>query len=89
MKKKRELITPDRVAADDSAVEIIRVWALSEVQEMAIRQGFCEDPAEWGIILVDLARLISRSYDEDEDVQNQALERVKEGFDAEWEYPTD
>ena len=66
---------------------MVRVWAAGGKQHVSISTGIWEDPANWGILLVDLAKHIAKSYADES--YNDVLVRIKEGFDAEWGSPTD
>lgn len=86
----KELPVPAVVRADPMAKELIRVWAAAGKQHISIATGLWEDPASWGLALVDLARHIALAYAET--LGRDAaltLERIKEGFDVEWKHPTD
>ena len=49
-----------------------------------------DDPAAWGILLVDLARHAASSYEQTSGLdRDAALERIKDGIDAEWNSATD
>src|SRR5690349_10370152 len=89
-RKKAELIIPPEAESDDKAIELARVWAAGGKQHVTLRVGLWDDPAAWGMMLVDLARHAANAYAEDtgHDV-NRVLARIKEGFDIEWEHPTD
>jgi hypothetical protein len=55
-----------------------------------LKVGQWRDPAAWGIMLVDLARHVASAYQQLEGRKlDDTLARIKEGFDAEWGYPTD
>lgn len=81
------LLVPDSVKNDDNAVELIRVWAASGQQHISIATDVWENPAAWGIMLVDLARHISKSYVGEN--SDHVLQLIKQGFDAEWSEPTE
>jgi len=86
----QELNIPPIAATDVGSVELARVWAAKGAQHVTIRVGHWTDPAAWGIFLVDLARHVARAYEQsDGKIQAQILSRIKAGFDAEWESPTD
>jgi hypothetical protein len=51
-------------------------------------QPVWDDPLAWGLLLVDLARHAARAYGQLE-VCSEALARIRQGFDAEWDNPTD
>ena len=88
--KLSELPIPPPIASDKNARELLRVWAAHGRQHISIATEVWDDPAAWGIMLVDLAKHIARSYQERENVDAaQTLKRIKEGFDAEWATCTD
>lgn len=88
--KRRELPVPGAVDADPEAAELIRVWAADGKQHVSLATEVWEDPAAWGILLVDLARHIAVAYEQTSSQQYAAaLKRIREGFDAEWEHATD
>ena len=88
--KHRELVIPPIAAADPEACELVRVWAAEGSQHVSIAADAWEDPAIWGIALVDLARHISRAYEQMGKGEAAAmLDRIREGFDAEWNHATD
>jgi hypothetical protein len=81
----KALPIPAPALADPAAVELARVWVAGGDQHVSLAVGVWEDPAAWGIMLVDLARHVAQAYAQDQggDV-DQILSRVREGFDAEW-----
>ncbi len=83
----KELPIPSEVLNQEWAIELASLWAAGGKQHISIAQGVWEDPANWGILLVDLARHIAKTYPDIS--EEEVLSRIKEGFDAEWEYPTD
>ncbi len=90
MAKRNELPIPEGARFDSNALELARVWAAGGKQWAAVATKIWEDPAAWGIMLVDLARHIADSYARDEGRDaNEVLDRIKQGFDVEWENPTD
>ena len=85
----RERPIPEKVAASEDAVEVARIWAASGAQHVSVATGIWEDPAAWGLLLVDLARHIAASYEATSAMNREAaMERVRRGFDAEWSFPT-
>jgi len=72
------------------SVELARIWASAGDQYMTIATEVWDDPAAWGIMLVDFARHISKAYEQAGHGKWPAiLQRIREGFDAEWDVPTD
>lgn len=83
----RELPVPAEALEQNLALELVRVWAGGGEQHVSIANNVWDDPANWGILLVDLAKHIAKSYSEEN--YDSTLARIREGFDAEWESPTD
>jgi|GEM_PF-983510 len=81
----------------EEAIEILRIWLdngpLSVCHKFALLPRISNDVAAWGIILVDIARHVAHAYATSEPQSEKAyfevLNRIKEGFDAEWGDPTD
>lgn len=77
--------------------EILRVWLdrgpQARTQKFVLLPRISNDPAVWGGILVDIARHVANAYatsnPQKEKIYSIVLNRIKEGFDAEWEFPTD
>lgn len=85
-----ELPVPPIAMTDDTARELARVWAAEGRQHVSIEVGVWDDPAAWGMFLVDLARHVAHAYQQTEGRDPaEVLARIREGFDAEWEEPTD
>jgi len=87
---KNELPVPVQAAADESARELVRVWAAGGQQHVALASGLWHDPGAWGIVLADLSRHLARAYVQTEGMaESDVLRRIREAFDAEWNRPTD
>jgi hypothetical protein len=85
-----ELPIPPIAASDRDSQEIARIWAAHGSQHVALATGLWEDPAAWGIMLVDLAHHVANAYEQGAGLdRSEVLARIREGFDAEWESPTD
>lgn len=85
----RQLPIPGPAAKDAAALEMLRVWAAGGKQHVSIATGLWEDPASWGIMLVDLAKHVANAYEQSEGMDRLAvLKRIRAGFDAEWGSPT-
>ena len=87
----RSLSIPPGAETDPEATELVRVWAAHGEQHAVLRvEAWGENPAPWGILLVDLARHVARAYREIYGRSEQeSLARIRELFDAEWGSPTD
>jgi hypothetical protein len=87
---RKELPIPPLAANNQAAAELIRVWSAQGKQRVSIATNVWKDPAAWGIMLVDLAKHIANSYEQTQNMGSEsALARIREGFDAEWGFPTD
>lgn len=85
-----QLPIPRDVEGDSAAFELVRIWVAGGGQRASIATGIWDDPAAWGMMLVDLARHIANAYEQTEGLDaDDVLSRIKQGFDAEWESPTD
>ncbi|MFH0344932.1 MAG: DUF5076 domain-containing protein [Chromatiales bacterium] len=90
MKETKELPIPPDAVKDTQAKEIVRIWAGGDLQHISLDSQIWDDPAAWGLLLVDLARHVSAAYQQLEGSDPmETLARIKEGFDAEWNAPTD
>jgi len=88
-KKPAELIVPPAVKSDPAARELVRVWAAHGQQHVSIAADVWDDPATWGIMLVDLARHVANYYRTQRGMDpNAGLTRIRTLFDAEWDSPT-
>ena len=86
----KQLPIPGAAANDARAIELLRVWVAGGKQHVSLASSVWRDPASWGIMLVDLAKHIANAYEQSEGMPYaDVLQRVKEGFDAEWGTPTD
>jgi len=82
---RKSLPIPEAAAVDEDAIELVRVWAASGKLHISIATSVWEDPAAWGIVLVDLANHAAKAYElEGSADYQQTLSRIKNGFDAEW-----
>jgi hypothetical protein len=84
------LPVPPGVEQAPDAVEVLRLWVANGSQHVIVSTAQWRDPAAWGLALVDLARHIARAYEAGGGPpEADALARLREGFDAEWNVPTD
>jgi Domain of unknown function (DUF5076) len=80
-------VPPD--ALEKGGHEVLRASIVDGGVSVALRRSF-EDPFTWGILLVDLARHAARIYAMETDLsEDDALEQIRAGIDAELERPTD
>jgi len=75
---------------DPKAVEIARIWGALGDQHVSLRPDAWDDPAAWGILLVDLAKHVANAhYELSGRKPSETLSRIRAGFDAEWNDATD
>ncbi len=79
---KEQPIPPDAAERED-AVEVLRAFVLDGGLSISFTRAF-EDPAMWGMMLVDIARQAARAYDKEGVMgEAEALQRITEMFEAE------
>ncbi|RMI08682.1 MAG: DUF5076 domain-containing protein [Calditrichaeota bacterium] len=76
-------------AENPDAFEVLRIWTAPGAYQQVILRTSWEDPGAWGILLVDIARHAARAYEREGWDRREALDRIRELFDAEWDFPTD
>ena len=85
---KDELAPPSAATGDPRSFELARLWLAEGAPHVALRTGVWPDPAAWGIVLVDLARLIAVAYHQSSEITlADAFERILVGLRAELEAP--
>jgi hypothetical protein len=85
----RELLPPP-IAQELGAQEVLRVWSGHDLPQQYVLETTWQDPAAWGLLLVDIARHVARAYARSTGIpEREALARIKAGLDAEWAEPTD
>ena len=76
--------------ADHHGTEVLSTQLAPDGSLIVKLQPVWDDPAAWGLLLVDLARHAARAYGQLEVCSEaEALARIRQGFDAEWDNPTD
>ena len=85
----RPLDPPPLAKTNAQAFEVLRVWAAPESPQQITLRPVWDDPAAWGLLLVDIARHASQAYAANGKDPKMVLARIRAGFDAEWGSPTD
>src|ERR1700747_2430590 len=83
-----ELSVPERVSTSERAMEMARIWIADGKQVIALSPNLWSDPGNWGLMLVDVARQLSRQYADAGWKEEDVLLRIRAAFDAEWRSPT-
>jgi len=87
---KGELPAPPATKACVTSLELVRVWAIDGKQHVTLAAELWDDPAAWGIMLVDLAKHVADAYHQSTGRETEEiLNRIKVGFEAEWCSATD
>ena len=90
MSQKDQLAIPGAAVRDPQSFEVLRVWVANNNQQVSLRVGVWEDPAGWGLLLADIARHVVNTYEPaSAAAREQILSRIRMGFDAELQSPTD
>lgn len=76
-------------STEQSAVEVLRVWAAPGSPQQLTLRPVWKDAAAWGLVLVDIARHAANAYEAEGADREATLTRIKSAFDAEWTSPTD
>jgi hypothetical protein len=85
----RMLEPPPIAKTEPAAIEILTVWAAPGKAEQFTIKTTYKDPATWGLVLVDIARHVSRAYAAEGRDEKSTLDRIRTAFEAEWSHPTD
>ena len=86
---KFEALSAPPDALEKGGHEVLRAVIVEGGVSVALRRSF-DEPFTWGVLLVDLARHAARIYAlETELSEEQALEQIRGGIEAELHRPTD
>jgi hypothetical protein len=81
-------IPPDALT-NDKAVEVLRAFVVDGGLSISFTRAF-DDPAMWGMMLVDIARHAARVYEKEGAMSEaEAMARIVEMFESELGNPTD
>jgi hypothetical protein len=70
-------------------MELASIWIVDKKQQVVLSGNLWDDPAAWGLMLVDIARHVANAYADQGRSRDEVLRRIRAAFDAEWEAPTD
>lgn len=85
----KELAPPPGVRTASRAMELARIWIVDNKQQITLSGNLWDDPAAWGLMLVDLARHVANAYESQGQDRSQVFSRILAAFDAECRHPTD
>lgn len=71
----------------DSTREILKVWLEQEEPKFSLQPVF-DDPGIWGLLFVDIARLLGQAYADTGRDATETINRIRDGFVAEFDNPT-
>jgi hypothetical protein len=87
--KKFDSLDPPPAALKEGGTEIFRAAVVHSGLHVSLRRSF-DDPAMWGLLLVDIARHAARIYEKEGAMSFEAaLKRIKDMYAAEMNSPTD
>lgn len=84
-----ELPIPLTIEDSEKSMEMVRIWIADNEQHVILTPNLWDDPGAWGLMLVDLARHVSKAYAQSGNDEAVVLQRIKEAFDVEWDNPTE
>lgn len=88
-KQDQRALAPPPIASESSAVEVLRAWAAPGTPQQLTLRVVWGDPGAWGLMLIDIARHAANAYENEGHNREEALNRIRELWDAEWVNPTD
>ena len=89
MQDSDSLPVPQQVQDANQKIELARIWLADGNQVVTLSTQVWNDPAYWGLMLVDLARHVATAYESLGNNRETTLERIRSAFDAEWSHATD
>lgn len=85
-KEHKELPIPDSTKRQERALEVLRVWINGDGAMDATANVAFEDPAAWGVLLIDIARHLSKAYAEQTGVDEvEAFETMRQVLHQTWD----
>ena len=86
----KPLPIPPAAEINVESTEVLRLWKVPKIgQQVILRHDAWEDPAAWGLMLVDIAQHVARAFTQEGQDQEEVFQRILAGFCAEIESPTD
>lgn len=90
MADSNQLRVPDEARNDRKSFELLRVWIANGEQHISLRASVWSEPEAWGMMLADLAGHVANSLEQGAGMdREEAMERIREGFETEFDTPTD
>jgi hypothetical protein len=85
-----ELPPPVGMTTTKDCQEVLRAWVANKGLSVSLNPMAFGGPDTWGLLLVDVARHVSRAM-EQEGVANfeTSMRAIRKLFDAEWDFPND
>lgn len=88
-KRRHASLRPPPISNDPAAFEMLRVWAHERGGQQVVLKTTWQDPAGWGLLLVDLAGHAAKAYAGEGWSEADAFARILDGLKAELAAPTD
>jgi hypothetical protein len=81
---------PTPPAGDHPTIEVLRVWIAKQELQCSLQVDVLPDPADWGLLLADVARHIARAVEEvDGKSAEETLAQIRGGFEKELDKPAE
>lgn len=84
-----ELSLPNEIVNADRAMELARVWITDNHPTFVLSGNLWENPATWGLLLVDFMKHVASAYSEQGRNKKEVMESMLEAFNIEMKNPTD
>ena len=85
----RHLGIPEDVSAAEESFELLRAFAATDQLHVAPAWDRWPDAANWGVLLVDLARHVANAREKEEGVPAaETLADIRIAFEKEWSWDT-
>lgn len=78
-----ELTLPAVVTDADRAMELARVWIADNRPTFVLSGNLWDNPATWGLLLVDFMKHVSFAYEKQGHDQQETFKSILEAFHAE------
>jgi hypothetical protein len=88
--KVEQLSLPNDIDENSEGQEVLRAFIVDSGLSVSMAPLAFGEPDTWGLLLVDVARHVSRAYESEGQGQFETtMGKIREMFDAEWDRPTD
>ncbi len=83
-----ELLLPEEVRDAERAMELARIWVSDNRPTFVVSGNLWDNPATWGLLLVDFMKHVSTAYAEQGRDAREVMDEIQDAFIAELNNPT-